>query len=298
MLPRVSVGIPFFNPGIDFKYSIESVLNQTYANFELILIDDGSTDGSLEVAKSFDDPRIRVVSDGKNLGLPARLNQLVTLSRCEYIARMDADDFISMSRLEKQVHFLDQNMNLDLVSTGICSINSMHKVMGYRCPPSETINLSVSDVINGKIEIAHATLLVRRKWFERNKYDESARLMEDYQLWIDASLKDDFKVGFISEPLYFYREDNSISYRKLIKAYRNQIDLVCNKIECSRMLKWNFYLKVKIKIEITKILHATNSMNRLFYIRNRRTQQDKNCIHSLQFEADSFISRCNTKFGV
>lgn len=291
MFPEVSIGIPFFNPGHAFRVSIKSVLEQSFTNFELILLDDGSTDGSLDIARSFEDSRITVISDGQNLGLPARLNQLIDLSKGEFIARMDADDFISRFKLEKQINFLKRNKEYDLVSTGICSVDSRNRVVGYRMPPNIQIKLNTLDVINGKVEIAHATILARRKWYLRNKYNVNAKLMEDYQLWIDSSLKDDLKVGFISEVLYFYREDNSISYKKLISAYKNQLNLILYSYDeqLPVLFKLYFYTKVKFKIFVTYILKVTKSMDLLFKIRNRKTKQEDIKQHSLQAEVDSFM---------
>jgi glycosyltransferase involved in cell wall biosynthesis len=92
MQPLVSIGMPVFNCERTLSTAIQSILNQTYANWELIIIDDGSKDKTLEIAKSFRDPRIEVINDGQNQRLPIRLNQAIALSRGKYFARMDGDD--------------------------------------------------------------------------------------------------------------------------------------------------------------------------------------------------------------
>src|SRR5690554_4188978 len=94
-LPSVSIGIPFFNAEAYLLDAIKSVFAQTHQNWELILLDDGSTDRSLEIARSIDDPRVRVYSDGQNKHLAARLNEIARLARYEYLARMDADDLMA-----------------------------------------------------------------------------------------------------------------------------------------------------------------------------------------------------------
>ena len=98
--PLISVGIPFYNSEKYLADAIKSVLAQTFQNWELILVDDGSTDNSLETAREFEkqDSRIRVISDGKNKKLPARLNQIIAESKGEYIARMDAESFAETNR--------------------------------------------------------------------------------------------------------------------------------------------------------------------------------------------------------
>ncbi|MEI8597180.1 glycosyltransferase family A protein [Vibrio sp. M60_M31a] len=159
---KLTIGIPFYNPGEYFFDSIKSILLQSFNDFELILIDDGSSDDSLTVAKSFSDPRIVVVSDNLNLGLPARLNQIVNLSRGEYIARMDADDLVSLERLVKQVQFLDENPDIDIVSTGICSISNNCEFMSVRIPKfTKRLDLNLDDGIKGATGL-HTQLL----WLE------------------------------------------------------------------------------------------------------------------------------------
>ena len=121
----ISIGIPFYNAQQYLGYAIGSVLSQTYENWELILVNDGSTDNSLNIANMYaeEDSRIRVVSDSRNKKLPYRLNQLIEESTGDFIARMDADDIMHPERLEKQLSFLETNKRYDLVSTGLVSID-------------------------------------------------------------------------------------------------------------------------------------------------------------------------------
>lgn len=132
---KVSVGIPIYNASLYLDDAIKSIMAQTYKKWELILINDGSLDSSLDIAKYYEslDSRIRVISDGENKKLPFRLNQLIYESKGEYIARMDADDVMHPQRLEKQLSFLEENRNYDLVSSGLISIDSQNKVKGFRC---------------------------------------------------------------------------------------------------------------------------------------------------------------------
>lgn len=275
---KLTIGIPFYNPGEYFYDSIKSILLQSFTDFELILIDDGSSDDSLAVARSFSDPRIVVISDNLNLGLPARLNQIVNLSKGEYVARMDADDLVSMDRILKQVQFLDKNSDIDIVSTGICSISNNCKFMSVRIPKfTKRLDLSLKDAIKGATGVAHATIMARKSWCLRNRYDESAKLMEDYQLWIDSLIRNDLKVGFIKEPLYFYREEISVQYNKVIQSYKNQSEIVSKKY--ARMLPLNtrvlFSLKMKAKMLITWLFNLFGIMDRLISLRNRGTVQDE-----------------------
>ncbi|MFD2165468.1 glycosyltransferase family 2 protein [Thalassotalea euphylliae] len=290
---KVSIGIPFYNPGHVFKSTIESVLAQTFTDFELILLNDGSKDESVEIANSFEDSRVRVVNDGTNKGLPARLNELIALSNGEYIARMDADDLISPERLAKQVAYLDEHADIDLVSTGLCSITNDCKVIGYRTPAERTNpEITVKQAIFGQSDIAHATIMARKAWFERNRYNEKAKLMEDYQLWIDAAVKNDLNAGFISTPLYFYREESSVSPQKAINAYRNQIAIV--KQQYSRYLSTkdnlHFTLLMRAKMAFVYVLNLVNLSNYLLAVRNKSTEQETEKLSELQQQLDSIRS--------
>ena len=105
----ITIGLPFYNAENYLELAIKSVFAQTYQDWELILMDDGSTDRSLEIAKSINDPRVSVYSDGKNKKLAARLNEIVRLAKYDYLARMDADDLMSTKRIETQMNILKNN---------------------------------------------------------------------------------------------------------------------------------------------------------------------------------------------
>ena len=223
----ITIGIPIYNTEAYLADAIKSVLVQTYQDWELILVDDGSKDNSLEIAKYFEkrDKRIRVISDGENKRLPARLNQIIREAKGYYIVRMDSDDIISPKRLQKQLEFLQDHPNLDLVSTGILSLKNDLTLVGYRGTANGK-KIVLSDAVLGTTGIIHASIMARKAWCLRNPYNENNRLAEDYELWLTAYLNDDLKVGFIEQPLYYYREDQNIQLKKLLTAYQSQIDII------------------------------------------------------------------------
>jgi len=289
---KVSIGIPFYNPGEFFKQSIHTILNQTFTDFELILLDDGSSDHSLEIAKSFKDPRIKIISDGLNKGLPARLNQIIDIAQGEYIARMDADDLVSLQRIEKQVALLDSSPEIDIISTGLCSITNNNEVIGYRQPTVEKLRtLSVSDAIFGRSGIAHATILVRKTWYLRNRYNEKAKLKEDYQLWIDASVKNDLNVAFIKDPLYFYHEESSVSAKKAIKAYYNGLVIIFSQYfqYLSFTNKLKLFCTTCAKILFVAFANVFKFKEKLLFLRNKNTVQNPQLIKKLQSELSCLI---------
>ena len=244
----VSIGIPFYNAEDTLLDAIRSIFAQTHQNWELILVDDGSTDNSLALARSIKDPRVRVYSDGKNRKLAARLNQITKLAKYDFIARMDADDLVSPLRLEKQIKLLVSNPDIDLVTTGLCSLNDDNKPVGVRCV-KEGHMVTPDNLLSSKSGILHASLLARREWFERNPYNEEMVLAEDYELWIRSYSSSDLKIGFISEPLYYYREDGSASRNKLIKAYFFNKKAILNSAKegFSKKIKFKYILNYFVK---------------------------------------------------
>lgn len=239
---NISIGISFYNCEKFLASAIKSILAQTHTDWELILINDGSTDHSLEIARSFDDSRIRIISDGLNMKLAARLNQIIDLSKYDYIARMDADDIIDPFRLEKQIKFLDQNQDIDLVSTGVCSISNKNEVRGIRNYKNSC--LSSFDVISGNIGLVHASVMARKSWYLRNRYKENI-VAEDYELWNRAFANNDLKIYRVQEPLYYYREDDNVTYAKLMKAYKSQLSIISDYKSALTLFD---YLKINLKM--------------------------------------------------
>jgi len=216
----ITIGIPFYNAELYLADAIRSIFAQTYQDWELILVDDGSTDRSLEIARSVKDRRVRVISDGQNKHLPYRLNQIAAEAKYDLIGRMDADDLISPERFEKEVLFLDNHPEIDLVTTGICSISNSKRPVGVRSDSGDD-SITGRTLVLGRHPICHAAILGRKSWFSRNRYDESLE-GGDYELWIRAFSKNDLKIHVIKEPLYYYREENSVSAAKNLIQYSIQ----------------------------------------------------------------------------
>lgn len=281
----ISIGIPFYNAEKYLEEAICSVLAQTHTQWELILINDGSTDNSLKIANKYaeNDTRIRVISDGKNKKLPYRLNEIIREAKYDYIARMDADDLMSCMRLEKQMSYLLKNPEVDLVSTGILSLKNDLKIVGYRTTADGKI-ISKADAIMGTTGIIHASIVARKSWYERNQYNELSMLAEDYELWLNAFIRDDLEVGFIEETLYYYREEQSVMLNKILKAYNTQIEVIKNisnrYISISDRMK--YISKIKLKILVVKGLFALKADNLLH---KRRVQNDN--ISKIKFTLDN-----------
>ncbi len=216
----ITIGLPFYNAEKFLTDAIRSIFAQTYQDWELLLVDDGSTDRSLEIARSVRDARVRVISDGRNMKLPGRLNQIVREARYDFIGRMDADDLISPARFEKQMNILAAHPEIDLVTAGVFSVTDDLLPVGVRWHFSSTISLDDLYAKRG-CGIVHAAVLGRKAWFVRNPYDTTIKLSQDYELWLRTALKNDLRVYLMQEPLYYYREESSATAEKLLRSYNN-----------------------------------------------------------------------------
>ena len=219
----VSIGIPFYNAEKYLAYSITSVLRQSYTNFELLLMDDGSTDKSLNIAKDFEakDKRIKVFSDGVNFGLPTRLNQLSKLANGKFYARMDADDMMHPDRIITQVNFLSANPDVDLVGTGLVAIDGENNIIGIRKGHARS-KFVLNDIISGGWCV-HPTITGKTEWFKKNKYDEALTRTEDFDLWIRTIESSTFsKIEFLG---LYYREESSLSLKKYKVSTKQSLEL-------------------------------------------------------------------------
>lgn len=198
--PAITIAIPFLDEERGLAAAVRSVLHQTFGDFELLLIDDGSRDASLAIARSFDDPRIEVLSDGERRGLPARLNQAVRRARGELVARMDADDVIHPTRLARQLAALAADPALDVVGTWAGLVDDRDEP--FAVAEAGALAPSGRRALEQGL-LAHATILAKRTFHLDNPYDESLTRAEDRDLWCRTAFSARF--GVVPEVLYVVR---------------------------------------------------------------------------------------------
>ena len=174
--------MPFYNAQATLAAAVRSILEQSFSNFELLLCNDGSTDQGLQVAEalSFADPRVLVWSHSRRAGLAARLNECVEGARGEYFARMDADDISYPGRIRKQVRFLEEHREADLVGTHMLVFRGEGEAVGKIAGP--TTHEAIARRPHLGVKVWHATWCGRIGWFRRNRYDERCRLAQDQEL--------------------------------------------------------------------------------------------------------------------
>ena len=220
----VTIGIPFWNARRFLADAVRSVFAQTRDDWELLLVDDGSTDGSIEVVRHLDDPRVRVLRDGSRRGLCARLNQIAAAARGAYLARMDADDLMHPERIERQLEFLRANPTVDLIDTAIVTVDDELTPLGIR--GDRALDARPEAVLRNGLLI-HPTVMGHTEWFRRNPYDPAYVRAEDLELWSRTCRTTRF--ARLRAPLFFYRESpaghvwnylrSEATARRVLRAY-------------------------------------------------------------------------------
>jgi len=213
--PFVSVIIPLYNAEQYIYEAVQSILNQTYQNIEIIIIDDGSVDKSMDIVKSIDSSKIILIQNEHNLGVSRTRNKGFSLAQGKYIALMDADDISLPTRLEKQVYFLENHSDYGVVSSHYESFREHPFGVKRRIRRLSTdaekihVNLLFSSMLCG------ASSLIRKEVLVKNniEFDTSLQMAEDYDLWRRLSFVT--KITNLDEVLLRYRKhkNNSIKNR-------------------------------------------------------------------------------------
>ena len=238
--PKVTVLMPVYNGEKYLREAIDSILNQTFTDFEFLIINDGSTDSSVEIINSYDDSRIRLIHNEKNLKLVASLNKGMDLARGKYIARMDCDDISLPDRIEKQVIFMDENPDIVVTGTWVENIDINGDFINIVKPP---VGGDMESLYWRPSPLIHPSVMMQKNIIEKYKYDLAFMHAEDYELWLRISKK--YKIDNIPEVLLKYRIHNcniSKIYRKeqLTSSY-NAFQKYCNdKISYNMFLAFIF----------------------------------------------------------
>jgi glycosyltransferase involved in cell wall biosynthesis len=208
--PIISIGMPVFNCARTIAQAISSILNQEFKEWELLIIDDGSTDGTYQIAASFDDPRIIAIKGGENKRLPARLNECIDLAKGRFFARMDGDDIAYPGRLLCQLDFLLSHPDVDLVGGWVVVFRNDGTAFGARRGPLTHEEICARPWQS--ISMAHPTWMGRIEWFRRNYYRPVAA-SEDQELLFRTHQSSRFAT--VPEVVLGYRED-SLSMRYIL----------------------------------------------------------------------------------
>lgn len=229
MHPLVTVLLPVYNAEKFLSEAINSILNQTYQNFEFLLINDGSTDTSRAIILNYSDARIRYLENEKNIGLIQTLNRGIAEAKGSYIARMDADDVSRADRLIKQVDFLESNPSYGMVGSWCSVINSSKKIEYHTS--HESLQFSLLNYCC----FVHPSVMLRKSVLTENQFSFDPHFVhsEDYELWTRLLTKTkaanlpDYLLAYREHEHQIssiYREDQLAMFSKIIRNYLQRLD--------------------------------------------------------------------------
>ena len=223
--PLITVLLPVYNGGKDLKRAVLSILEQTYSKFELLIINDGSKDNSADILKSIIDPRIMLVHQ-ENMGLAKTLNRGIALSRGQYIARHDQDDFSLPTRLDKQLKYMEAHPECALLGTRAEIWVGDQRTERAHDHPSSHADLCFDLLFNNPF--VHSSVMLRRNMLEEiggYTTDPSRQPPEDYELWSRIARR--FKIANIPERLLIYREVSQSMSRSGPNPFQNKLVNIC-----------------------------------------------------------------------
>lgn len=249
-IPRVTVLMAVYNDEAHLSEAVTSILTQDFNDFELLIIDDASTDGSSAILRklTLHDPRIKVIRNDVNNGLGQALALGVKEARGDYVIRMDADDLAVPGRLRRQVEYLDQHPQIDILGGGAVEIDYAGTVGPRRVMPLE------HDRIVGSIwacPLIHPTVAFRRRRvLAAGNYNPALRRRQDYELWFRC-VREGLRFANLAEPLVYYRFDRT-SYRK--QPFKLAVQQARIGWRGCRMLRRPFWQRLAVTVPVWRAL--------------------------------------------
>ena len=271
--PLISVLMPVYNSEKFLSFAIKSILEQTYKNFEFIIIDDGSTDSSSSIINEFvlRDNRIKFIQNNKNFGISLSLNKGLEISRGIYVARMDADDISIKERFEIQIEAFEKYPNFGIIGSSANYINSNGKNLGYFPVPLSNIEIKWYSLFRSPF--IHPSIMMKKEILDKNSmtYRDIFLYTEDYDLW--SRLIPLTNAMNLKKPLLHYRvypQSSNISKKNFqVKNTQlialNNINKYCHKLELSQS-------------EIIDVINLINNYQSLTNLNNKLIDILKNLI--------------------
>ena len=212
--PGISVIMPVYNAENFLTGAIKSILMQTFSDFEFIILNDGSQDGSLNIIKKFKDKRIKLINNEKNQGYLKLLNYGISIAKGKYIARMDNDDISLPCRFKLQYSFLEKNLDYIMVGSNVKTIDHNDKVLGGKWYEKMDYN-TLYALLQFTNCIVHPSVMLRKRDLPVDLYKEEYYPAEDYELW--GRLAKTKKIYNLPEVLFYYRKHSlNASFKQII----------------------------------------------------------------------------------
>lgn len=264
--PKVSVVMSVYNGEKYLKKAVDSVLNQTFRDFEFIIINDGSTDSTADILRGYNDGRMKIIYQA-NIGLTKSLNKGIALARGEYIARQDADDISLPSRFAEQVKSLDSRPDIFMVTSWYMIIDGDGHEIIKRILPDEDKVEKFFEIEN---MICHGSVMFRKNRFiELSGYHESLRYGQDRELW-KRMISNGYKFLIIERSLYKYRISiYNVSLKKRIDPWLNESKSLATRDKMQQFWIASLYLQQgepeQARLVLTKLISAAHPFGKLKY---------------------------------
>lgn len=230
---KISIIMSVFNGLPYLKEAVNSILKQTYTNFEFIIVNDASSDKSWDYLTSLKDKRIKLINNKRNIGLAASLNKSLNVSKGLYIARMDADDISIKNRFEEQVKYLQNHKEVDICGCWVDLIDKNGKVIGEKKYPLS--DKEIKSALKWYQPIVHPTFMARRSFYKNlDGYNPKFDYAEDYEILIRALTK--YKMANIPKKLLLWRLAEDRRSRKSMK----KVDMADFRVKL-QILKSNYF---------------------------------------------------------
>ena len=271
--PKVSVIMSVYNGEKYLREAINGILNQTFTDFEFIIVNDGSTDNSLKIIQSYDDERIGIINNKKNIGLTKSLNKALKQARGEYIARQDADDVSLPNRFEEQIRYFEEHPETALLGTSIYKIDENGEIVGKHIVLAKP---SKKDLLKGN-QFNHGSTIFKKEIIDKvGGYNELIRYSQDYELWLRIAKQ--YKVRNLTQVLYKLRfhdenvgltntEESTLYSFLALRLTRNDLNEEILKAVNDRGIKGLYsYLNKSEEIHFNKVIAG-------IYVRNNNLKQ-------------------------
>ena len=299
-MSKVSIAMPLYNAEKYVSETVKSLLMQTYEDFELIIVDDASTDNSVKIVSEIDDSRIRLLKNSVNIGIAATRNRAIENCVGEYIALMDDDDIAPNYRIEKEVKFLDENNDIDVVG-GHCRFidengqqikNKQWNV--FQNPDYIKAYLMLSDAVpNGSV-------MIRRHFINENnlKFLDNMYGAEDYRFWVECSLKG--KIANVDEVMLYWRIGHDNETKRISKDNKDGRKKALEEIHSFALRKTGFQLEVNEIRLLNKVfdeegkIESNEELKKVFEVLKKISKQ----AYKIKLKnANEITAMCRKRFG-
>lgn len=222
MLPLVSVIMPAYNGEKFIEESIKSIIAQTYCHWELIIVDDCSTDNTYNIIQTFKEKRIKIFQNKTNLGIAATTNRAIEQSNGKYIALLDDDDISMADRIELQVRYMEKNPEIAILGGGAFCINESGEFIGYFPEPRNNPNYIHAMLLFQNLDFANSTTMIRKDFIKENNltYKNDCFGMQDYRFFVEASKLG--RISAINNFLIEYRWHSDNETKKIKEIYKKE----------------------------------------------------------------------------